>query len=98
VQLTAASVDGRLGSRPRNASRALLDADLAHLIASDAHAPQVRAAGMGAAAAAVGDPALARWLTEEVPAAAVSGSQLPARPKRVRRRRFDLRGVRGGGP
>ena len=82
VQLTAASVDGRLGPVAGRASRALLDADLAHLIASDAHAPQVRAAGMATAAAAVGDAALARWLTEEGPAAVVSGSELPTRPKR----------------
>ncbi len=88
VQLTAASVDGRLGSAARRASRALLDAELAHLIASDAHAPQVRAAGMTAAAAAVGDEALASWLTEDVPAAVMSGSELPPRPSRVQRGRL----------
>ncbi|HEY8703649.1 MAG TPA: CpsB/CapC family capsule biosynthesis tyrosine phosphatase [Gaiellaceae bacterium] len=91
VQLTAASVDGRVGSSARHASRALLDAGLAHLIASDAHAPQVRAVGMSAAAAAVGDAALAQWLTEAVPAAVVSGSEVPARPKRPQRRRLGLR-------
>ncbi len=91
VQLTAASVDGRLGSRPRQASRALLDAGLVHLLASDAHAPQVREVGMAAAAAAVGDAPLARWLTEDVPAAIVSGSQVPARPQRPPRRRFGRR-------
>ena len=88
VQLTAASVDGRLGAGARHTSRALLDAGLAHVIASDAHAPQVRAAGLAAAAAAVGDEALGRWLTEAVPAAVVSGSELPARPRRPHRRLF----------
>jgi protein-tyrosine phosphatase len=92
VQLTAGSVDGRLGSSARRASRALLDAELAHLIASDAHAPQIRAAGMAAAAAAVGDEALAQWLTEAVPAAVLAGSDLPARPRWARRRLFGLRG------
>jgi protein-tyrosine phosphatase len=91
VQLTAASVDGRFGSNARHASRSLLDAGLAHLIAGDAHAPHVRAVGMGAAAAAVGDAALARWLTEAVPAAVVSGSEVPARPKRPPRRLLGLR-------
>ena len=91
VQLTAASVEGRLGSGARHASRALLDADLVHVIASDAHSPQVRAAGMAAAAAVVGDAALAQWLTEDVPAAVVSGSELPSRPKRSQRRFSGLR-------
>ena len=85
VQLTAASVDGRLGSSARHASRALLDAGLVQLIASDAHAPQVRAAGLVAAAAALADPALARWLTEDVPAAVIAGSEPPPRPGRARR-------------
>lgn len=85
VQLTAASVDGRLGRRAAAASRALLDAGLAHLIASDAHAPSVRAVGMRAAARAVGDTRLAEWLTEAVPAAIVRGAALPARPARRRR-------------
>jgi tyrosine-protein phosphatase YwqE len=80
VQLTAASVDGRLGRRPQAASRTLLGLGLAHLIASDAHAPSVRAVGLSAAAQEVGDPALARWLTEGVPGAIVDGSELPQRP------------------
>ncbi|HEX7525388.1 MAG TPA: CpsB/CapC family capsule biosynthesis tyrosine phosphatase, partial [Gaiellaceae bacterium] len=90
MQLTAASIDGRGGSSARRTSRVLLDGGLAHLIASDAHAPQVRAVGMASAAAGVGDAALARWLTEDVPAAVVAGSALPARPKRGNRRLFGL--------
>lgn len=86
VQLTAASVDGRLGKRNAAAAKALLDAELAHLIASDAHAPAVRAIGMGAAADAVGDNVLARWLTYEVPAALLTGDSPPPRPPRTRAR------------
>jgi protein-tyrosine phosphatase len=85
VQLTAASLDGRLGRRPAACARTLLDDGLAHLIASDAHAPAVRAIGMASAAEAVGDERLARWLTHDVPAALVAGAELPARP---RKRRF----------
>ena len=88
VQITAASLDGRLGPRPLRASRTLLDAGLVHLLASDAHAPQVREVGLTAAAAAAGDEALARWLTQDVPAALVAGAALPARPARRTRRRF----------
>jgi protein-tyrosine phosphatase len=89
VQLTAASVDGRLGRASAATSRALLDAGLAHLIASDAHAPAIRAIGMTAAAEAVGDDALGRWLTNDVPAALLAGAEPPPRP--AQRRRLRLR-------
>jgi protein-tyrosine phosphatase len=82
VQLTAASLDGRLGRRTAAAARLLLDAGLAHVIASDAHAPSIRAVGMTAAREAVGDERLGRWLTEDVPAALVAGRSPPPRPQR----------------
>ena len=87
VQLTAASVDGRLGRRARTAAHALLERELAHMIASDAHAPEVRAIGMSSAAAAVGDSGLARWLTQDVPRAIVDGAPVPERPGATPRRR-----------
>ena len=80
VQLTAASLDGRLGRRTRGAARTLLGLGLVHLLASDAHAPSVRAIGLSAAAGEVGNRELARWLTEGVPAAIASCSPLPERP------------------
>jgi protein-tyrosine phosphatase len=86
VQLTAASLDGRLGGAPRAAARRLLDGRLAHLLASDAHAPDVRAVGLSGAADAAGEEALGRWLTEEVPAALLAGRPLPERPDPPRRR------------
>lgn len=86
VQLTAASVDGRLGRATAGCARRLLELELAHLIASDAHAPGVREAGMSQAAAAVGGGELARWLTSSVPAALLEGDELPARPAGLRRR------------
>lgn len=88
VQLTAASVDGRLGRRAAAAARTLLDTGLAHLLASDAHAPSVRAIGMRDAAEAVGDAALARWLTEDVPRALLDAQPLPPRPQRRRTMRL----------
>jgi protein-tyrosine phosphatase len=91
VQLTAASVDGRLGRRPETCARALLDARLAHLVASDAHAPTLRAVGMTAAAEAIGDDSLADWLTKGVPRAIVGGSLVPPRPEPRRTRRVSLR-------
>jgi protein-tyrosine phosphatase len=88
VQLTAASVDGRLGRRAREASARLLELGLAHLIASDAHTPAIRAVGMSAAADAVGNGALAGWLTHDVPAAIVAGEPPPPRPPAPPRKRF----------
>jgi protein-tyrosine phosphatase len=86
VQLTASSLDGRLGREPRKAGFRLLDLGLAHLLASDAHAPTLRQIGMSAAAGAVGSDELAHWLTEAVPAAIVAGAAIPARPPRGPRR------------
>jgi len=80
VQLTAASLDGRLGERPRRTCMRLLELGLAHLLASDAHAPTIRQIGLSSAAREVDDEALARWLTLDVPAAIVAGRPLPRRP------------------
>jgi protein-tyrosine phosphatase len=91
VQLTAASVEGRIGDRSRSTSRTLIDRGLAHLIASDAHAPEVRAIGMSGAVRAVGDDDLARWLTVGVPHAIVAAEALPPRPESSRPRRRFLR-------
>jgi protein-tyrosine phosphatase len=85
VQVTAASLDGRIGRRAQSAGLQLVETGLAHLIASDAHSAGVRAIGMRAAAEAVGDADVARWLTSEVPGAIVSGAPLPPRPERRRR-------------
>jgi protein-tyrosine phosphatase len=86
VQLTAGSVDGRLGRRAAATAKRLLELGLAHCIASDAHAAHVRAVGMRGAVAAVGEAELGRWLTEAVPAALLAGDELPARPPGRRRR------------
>ena len=85
VQLTAASVDGRLGRGPAACARRLLELELAHCIASDAHGPGVREAGISAAAEAVGGGELAHWLTQAVPAALLAGRPLPPRPPQQRR-------------
>jgi protein-tyrosine phosphatase len=83
VQITAASVDGRLGNKPQRCAVELLDRRLAHVLASDAHGPEVRAVGLSRAVAALRDDRLAAWLTVEVPRAIVEGSELPPRPSRT---------------
>jgi protein-tyrosine phosphatase len=88
VQVTAASLDGRLGRRSKRAAERLLELDLVHLLASDAHTPDIREAGLGAAVRAVGDDGLGRYLSEDAPAAVVAGEQLPGRPPAKPRKRF----------
>jgi protein-tyrosine phosphatase len=85
VQITAASLDGRIGRSSRAAAKALIEQGLAHLLASDAHTPDIREAGLLAAAEAVGDADLARWLTLEMPTAIVTDAPLPRRPAPRRR-------------
>ena len=80
VQVTAASLDGRLGTLCRRTAFHLLAEGLVHVIASDAHMPDVRTAGMRSAADALEDVALAEWLMSEVPRALVAGSSVPPRP------------------
>ena len=80
VQVTAASVDGRIGRRAFECARLLIREGLAHLLASDAHHASVREVGMSGAAKRLGDPALARWLAREVPAAILADAEIPPRP------------------
>ncbi|HET7572371.1 MAG TPA: CpsB/CapC family capsule biosynthesis tyrosine phosphatase [Gaiellaceae bacterium] len=86
VQLTAGSLDGRFGRRAQRCAETLLAAGAAHLLASDAHAAALRGTGFAAAAAAVGQTRLVRWLTLDVPVALLAGAPLPARPQRQRAR------------
>ena len=88
VQLTAGSLDGRIGRSAQRTGLELIATGLAHMLASDAHRASVREAGMSAAVEAVADAELARWLAEDVPRAILTGATLPARPAQSQ----------GGGP
>jgi protein-tyrosine phosphatase len=90
VQVTAASVDGRIGRSSQKAADRLLESGLAHVLASDAHTPEIREAGLADAAEAVGDDRLATFLTAEAPAAIVAGEAVPEPPRKARRRRYIL--------
>ena len=87
VQVTAASVEGRMGKSSREASFRLLELGLVDVLASDLHTPAIREARLGAAVGALKDVGLARYLTEDAPRAIVAGEELPERPA-YRRRRF----------
>ena len=87
VQLTAASLDGRFGQTTRATAERLLELRLAHVVASDAHAPSLREGGLAQATAGLGDGGLARYLTEEAPAAILAGELVPEPPVAPPRRR-----------
>jgi protein-tyrosine phosphatase len=88
VQVTAASLDGRLGRSSAAAAQRLLELRLVHVLASDAHTPEIREAGLAPAVESLGDEALGRYLTVEAPAAIVAGEPVPEPPALKRRRRF----------
>jgi protein-tyrosine phosphatase len=91
IQVTAASLDGRLGRASAKTTNALMKLGLVHAIASDAHSAHVRGVGMSSAARQVADGPLARWLTYEVPRAIVLGEDPPERPASAGRRKVRLR-------
>jgi protein-tyrosine phosphatase len=76
IQVTAASVDGRLGRRPLECAQELIERGLVHVLASDGHAPAIRETGLTAAVEAIGDAELARRLTVDNPQAIIDGREL----------------------
>jgi len=90
VQLSSGSLTG--DGVPRAVGRfahELLDRELAHVIASDAHAASGgRPPGLSDAVRAAGrSEARARWMTTAAPAAVVAGKPLPPAPELAARRR-----------
>jgi protein-tyrosine phosphatase len=88
VQVTAASLDGRAGRSSQATAFELIRRGLVHVLASDAHDASVREGGLGPAVETLGDPAVARYLTRDVPLAIITDAPLPRRPKARRRRLF----------
>ena len=76
TQVTAASLTGKFGEKPRDFARALLRRNLVHVLASDAHdvryRPPVLSEVIPVAAAEVGEGA-ARRMVEETPRAILDG-------------------------
>lgn len=89
-QVTAGSLTGAFGRTVQKAGRQMVDAGLAHVLASDAHDLARRPPGMAEAAAALHDPELADWLTRAVPTAIADGTPVPERPERDTPRRAGL--------
>lgn len=81
VSVTAGSLAGEFGGPVQRFALRLVREGLVHNVVSDAHdavgrPPQIR----GALQQAQLEP-LARWWTEEVPAAILSGQEIPSRPR-----------------
>ena len=81
VQVTAASLEGVRDRSAQAAALRLLELGLVHVLASDSHGPHISREGLGAVASGIGDPALARYLTLDVPGAIVAGLPVPERPQ-----------------
>jgi protein-tyrosine phosphatase len=80
TSITAGSLVGRFGGEVRRFARRLMERKLVHNIASDAHDATKRPPGMAEELKQVGYAVLTGWLTEAVPAAILSGEDIPMRP------------------
>jgi protein-tyrosine phosphatase len=96
--ITAGSLVGRFGRQVRDFAFELFQDRLAHNVASDAHDAVKRPPGASAEIEESGLAPLADWLTQEVPAAILTGAEIPPRPQIAvpyarprRRRRWALR-------
>jgi protein-tyrosine phosphatase len=98
VQLTAASITGEFGDAARKCAHALLEARLAHVVASDAHSCDRRLPGLSRAFA-VAKELLPVEDAEEIflhrPKKILSGEYIdlpePVRPASAKKRRFSWR-------
>ncbi|MBU4563816.1 MAG: hypothetical protein KMY53_12310 [Desulfarculus sp.] len=89
VQVTAASLTGKLGSAPRKTAEALLSLGLVNLLASDAHSVNWRPPGLSQAAAVAErlcEAGAAEVLTRLTPQAVLAGEEPPPAPQPARRR------------
>jgi protein-tyrosine phosphatase len=89
TSLTAGSLVGRFGGSVRRFALELMEAEMVHNVASDAHDERDRPPGIGPELEESGFAGLRDWLAWEVPAAIVAGEAIPPRPpvKRARTRK-----------
>jgi protein-tyrosine phosphatase len=83
TSITAGSLVGRFGGEVRNFALSLARDGLIHNVASDAHDTVNRPPGVTAELRAAGLEPLTDWLTEQIPAAILSGAEIPPRPAAV---------------
>jgi protein-tyrosine phosphatase len=83
TSITASSLVGRFGTKPRRFALGMLKEGLVHNVTSDAHDDVRRPPGMVAEIADAGFASLSEWLTHDVPAAILADEELPPRPTRA---------------
>lgn len=98
--ITASSLTGRFGVEVREFALHLLEEGLVHNVTSDAHhavrrPPGLRDALLATAEELPGLDAQIDWLTNDVPAAVLAGTPIPARPVDPPRRWKPRRGLLG---
>jgi protein-tyrosine phosphatase len=80
TSITAGSLVGRFGGEVRRFALALLEAELVHNVASDAHDDANRPPSIEEELRAAGAGPIRDWLTQAVPAAILAGEDIPRRP------------------
>jgi protein-tyrosine phosphatase len=80
TSITAGSLVGSFGEHVRRFTMQLAQEGLIHNVASDAHDRKRRPPGMAEEIERAGLGQLTGWLTEAVPAAIISGAELPPCP------------------
>lgn len=80
TSVTAGAFAGRFGSIVRRFALGMVRDGLVHSVASDAHDDVRRPPGMRDELEQAGLGSMASWLTQEVPAAILSGARIPVAP------------------
>ncbi len=80
TSVTAGSLTGRFGAEVKRFALRMVEDDLVHNVASDAHDPQRRPPALASELQRAGLADLGEWLAKAVPAAILSGDPIPARP------------------
>jgi protein-tyrosine phosphatase len=84
TQITALALTGAFGSTVRRYGRWMVEEQLAHVVASDAHDTQRRPPGLLEPLKKAGFGELAPWLIEAGPAAILAGEAVPVPPRAAR--------------
>jgi protein-tyrosine phosphatase len=80
TSITSGSLVGRFGGQVRRFALALMESELVHNVASDAHDHSGRPPSIADELRAAGFDGLGEWLAQEVPAAILAGDEIPPRP------------------
>jgi len=80
TSITAGSLVGRFGGEVRRFALTMAREGMIHNVTSDTHDPVKRPPGVAAELRQAGLEPIQDWLTEQVPAAILSGAEIPSRP------------------